>query len=122
MISWCEPMVRDRLAGVWRETGSAEDARRFAELHWRMWRGALSGLSNLSVVSRRELMREIVDKRVPHAMISLADAAVVDEIAEVVLSRFRRSPQLAKGYMMVLVHAAAQLMAGPAQETRAQAA
>ena len=56
----------------------------------------------------------------PPETIEDADEAVIDEIAEVIVARFRRSPALAKDYTKALVLTAAGLLAPmPAPATRA---
>ncbi len=112
ILVWAEPLVRDRLVAFWAgETRESDATRTLAELHWRMWRCALSNLPHGAAASRRELL-QLADKvGVAAGAVAEGDEAVIDEIAEVIVARFRRSPGVAKDYTKALIMAAAGLLA-----------
>ncbi|HMN70711.1 MAG TPA: hypothetical protein PKA55_02455 [Rhodoblastus sp.] len=82
-----------------------------ADLHWRAWRCALSNLQHGAAASRRDLAVLARSAGLPAETIEGGDEAVIDEIAEVIVARFRRSPALAKDYTKALVLTAAGLLA-----------
>ena len=114
ILLWAEPLVRDRLSTFWssaaRESGAG---KAFADLHWRAWRCALSNLQHGAAASRRDLAVMTRGANLSAGVIEEADEIVIDEIAEVIIARFRRSPGLAKDYTKALVLTAAGLLAPP---------
>ncbi|MCC2110260.1 MAG: hypothetical protein KDJ40_22915 [Hyphomicrobiales bacterium] len=112
ILLWAEPLARDRLSMVWgaatRESGAGKT---LADLHWRAWRCALSNLPHGAAASRRDLAIMTRGAGLNADLIAEADEAVIDEIAEVIIARFRRSPALAKDYTKALVLTAAGLLA-----------
>ena len=90
-----------------------------ADLHWRAWRCALSSLTHGASASRRDLAALARSAGLQQDLIEGGDEAVIDEIAEVIIARFRRSPALAKDYTKALVLTAAGLLAPPAGAVRA---
>lgn len=121
ILLWAEPLARDRLAAFWNAAApESAVARALADLHWRAWRCALSNLRHGAEASRRDLAIRARNAGLPPETIEDADEAVIDEIAEVIVARFRRSPALAKDYTKALVLTAAGLLAPmPAPATRA---
>lgn len=112
ILHWAEPLVRDRLAAFWeRETNESEAARPLCDLHWRVWRCALSDLPHGAAASRRDLADRVVAAGLPAHKVAQGDEVVIDELAEVIVARFRRSPALAKDYTKALVLTAASLLA-----------
>ena len=103
-----------------RESGAGKT---LADLHWRAWRCALSNLPHGAAASRRDLAIMTRGAGLNADLIAEADEAVIDEIAEVIIARFRRSPALAKDYTKALVLTAAGLLAPtPAQPQASKAA
>ncbi|MFV0279983.1 MAG: hypothetical protein ACK5JM_04375 [Rhodoblastus sp.] len=97
--------------------GSAAD-KALTDLHWRVWRCALSNLPHGAAASRRDLAVLVRNAGLSSDIIKEGDEAVIDEIAEVIIARFRRSPALAKDYTKALVLTAAGLLT-PAQAAKA---
>lgn len=120
ILLWAEPLARDRLTAFWtaaaRESGAGKT---LADLHWRAWRCALSSLTHGASASRRDLAALARSAGLQQDLIEGGDEAVIDEIAEVIIARFRRSPALAKDYTKALVLTAAGLLAPPAGAVRA---
>ncbi|MFT4098585.1 MAG: hypothetical protein QM651_15820 [Rhodoblastus sp.] len=115
ILLWAEPLARDRLAAFWSAAmPESADGKALADLHWRAWRCALSNLRHGAEASRRDLAISARSAGLPAQTIEDADEAVIDEIAEVIVARFRRSPALAKDYTKALVLTAAGLLAPPA--------
>lgn len=122
ILLWAEPLARDRLTAFWsaaaRESGTGKT---LADLHWRVWRCALSNLQHGASASRRDLGVLVRGAGLQAELIGDGDEVVIDEIAEVIIARFRRSPILAKDYTKALVLTAAGLLA-PATVAPARAA
>jgi len=124
ILLWAEPLARDRLTAFWsaaaRESGAGKT---LADLHWRVWRCALSNLQHGASASRRDLGVLVRGAGLQAELIGDGDEVVIDEIAEVIIARFRRSPILAKDYTKALVLTAAGLLApataAPARTTAA---
>ena len=111
ILVWAEPMVRDRIGIFWADVVSSPDAARaIAEQHWRVWRCALSGLAHGAAANRKELMSLVRAASMTPGTLAMGDEAVIDEIAEVIVARFRRSPHLAKDYTKALIMTAAGLV------------
>lgn len=111
ILAWAEPMVRDRLSFFWSQaTRNPDAARAIADQHWRVWRCALSGLPHGASANRRELTTLVRGASLTTATLEQGDEAVIDEIAEVIVARFRRSPHLAKDYTKALIMTAAGLV------------
>jgi hypothetical protein len=111
MLSWAAPLVRDRIAAFWDQAACRDGAaERLCDLHWRVWRCALSGLPHGAASSRRDLVQLVRAASLPAQKVYDADEAVIDEIAEVIVARYRRSPNLAKDYTRALVLAAAGII------------
>ena len=121
ILLWAEPLARDRLTAFWnaaaRESGAGKP---LADIHWRAWRCALSNLQHGASASRRDLAVLARGAGLQADIIEEGDEAVIDEIAEVIIARFRRSPILAKDYTKALVMTAAGLLApAPAAASKA---
>lgn len=111
ILAWAEPLVRDRMNMFWRAAGLDQKiAQSLAEQHWRMWRCALSGLPHGVAANRRELMKLLGVAGFGAQTLAEGDEAVIDEIAEVIVVRFRRSPHRAKDYTKALIMTAAGLV------------
>lgn len=93
-----------------------------ADVQWRAWRCALSNLPHGAAASRRDLGALMRNAGLPAEIARDGDEAVIDEIAEVIVARFRRSPARAKDYTRALVLTAASLLAPPAVVAPSKAA
>jgi hypothetical protein len=111
LASWSEAAVCDRLfqlyAGIFAEE---ERARHAARLHWLCWRAHLAQLSVQGRAARRALTRALSDARLDTGAIERADAAVIDELTDLLLHKYRRAPLQAKDYITRIVLAAARVV------------
>ncbi len=111
ILAWAEPLVRDRMTMFWGQARLERSAvQALADQHWRMWRCALSGLPHGVAANRRELMNLVRAAGFGAEALAEGDEAVIDEIAEVIVARFRRSPHRAKDYTKALIVTAAGLV------------
>jgi hypothetical protein len=113
LTSWSEAAVCDRLCGIYFAVFSDADRARYAaRLHWSCWRGYLSRACAQGEAARQALARLLADARLDPALIDRADDAVIDEVTDLVLHKYRRAPQQAKTYIDQLVGAAMQMARG----------
>lgn len=120
ILLWAEPLARDRLTAFWSAAArESAAAKTLADAHWRAWRCALSNLPHGAAASRRDLGALMRNAGLPVEIVRDGDEAVIEEIAEVIIARFRRSPARAKDYTKALVLTAAGLLAPPAVAARA---
>ena len=111
ILAWAEPLVRDRMTMFWGQARLERSAvQALADQHWLMWRCALSGLPHGVAANRRELMNLVRAAGFGVDALAEGDEAVIDEIAEVIVARFRRSPHRAKDYTKALIVPAAGLV------------
>ncbi len=107
---WSEAAVRDRLSSFYlTRIADASLAGQAARLHWSIWRSYLNDLAVPARASRQALTKWLMEARLPVDLIETGDAIVIDEIAELILRRFRRAPLQAKAYTKCLVAAATRL-------------
>jgi hypothetical protein len=110
LSSWSEAAVCDRLfglyCGVLADTARARQATR---IHWSCWRAYLGALPAQGRAARQALTRILKEARLDPQLIERGDAAVVDELTDLVLHKYRRSPEQAKAYITRLVAAATQM-------------
>ncbi|MBB4199969.1 hypothetical protein CCR94_03070 [Rhodoblastus sphagnicola] len=113
LTSWTEAAVCDRLFGFYSTAFAETDrARQAARLHWSCWRAFLTKLPAQGRASRQALARIVKEARLDPALIDRADALVVDELADLVLHRYRRAPEQGKTYVTRLISAATQMAGG----------
>lgn len=107
---WSEAAVRDRLKGFYlSRIADVSLAGQAARLHWSLWRSYLNDLAIPARASRQALTKWLADAGLPADLIEAGDAIVIDELAELILQRFRRAPLQAKAYTKCLVAAATRL-------------
>ena len=119
LAEWGEPIVADQLIGHYSRVlkGQTSLAQPMAFNHRRFWRHLFAGHINEALATRRELQKlgKLVGMR--SQAFDEVDRMVVDELMHVIISRFHRSPSMARDYGMTLVDLASNLA-----ETRLAAA
>ena len=114
MLVWADPVIRDRIRFFWERALPAvaiDAARALTDAHWRMWRCALSGLPHAVTAGRRDLFSLAESAGLPAGIVASGDEAVIDEFADLIVTRCRRSPHFARDYTRVLVMIAASVLA-----------
>jgi hypothetical protein len=107
---WSEAAVRDRLTAFYlAKIGDTSLAGKAARLHWSIWRSHLNDLAVQARASHQTLTKSLTDARLSVDLIEVGDDIVIDEIADLILHRFRRAPLQAKIYTKCLVAAATRL-------------
>lgn len=83
---------------------------RLAKLHSRVWRALISGDMGIFTALRSALVTELTAVGLTLDDLAEADAQTMNELLEIVIARFRRSPRLSHGYHLALIQLANRLM------------
>jgi hypothetical protein len=112
MATWAEPVIADCIAEVY--GGYALNASLTSLLaihHRRLWRALLldqrATAERIWIDLERDLMRAGLDRDVTDEI----DAAVLDELMDIVFARYRSSRETVRAFSRVLLGAAAQTVA-----------
>ena len=107
---WCEATVRDRLTTFYLvKMDDPAKASQAASLHWSIWRSYFNDLGHQSRASRQTLAKLLARFSLCKDVMDAGDDIVIDEIADLILQRFRRAPLHAKIYAKCLVTAATRM-------------
>ena len=108
---WSEPIIADYLheayaARIGRDTKSL---RLLVTCHCRFWRSLLTVSDTMLQSHRRALILLARLTGIPTAMVDAIDVAVLDELMNVTLARFLRSPGTARDYGHYMLRVASHL-------------
>lgn len=107
---WSEPVIYDRLLSAYQaRAGTGPMAHRLARLHAQSWRALISGDVLKYDASRRLLTDAVGRCDLDTGVLAAADFEILDELLDVVLSRYQRSMRTAKGYHLALIDLAGRL-------------
>ncbi len=119
MAQWACPLVSDRIADAYEACLGGKPSLR--EPLWRQhggfWRLVLGGEAARAKVARAHLLALARIARIGPETVDAIDRLVLDELVDVVATRFQRSPANTRFYSRLLIEAAATLA-----ETRLMAA
>lgn len=105
MWLWAEPIIIDRAvdvyAGVVDEAGTVAMARK----HCRLWRLVLFGQPTAVMPVKEEMRRSAFALGLPDALIDETNDVILEELVDIVMSRYRASRNSAKTFSMVLMSA-----------------
>jgi len=110
---WSEPLIFDRLFFAYNEFVSEALARSLTRLHARVWRALIAG-DMPSFESLRETLvatLKLCNLTLDH--LAEVDGEIMDELLDVVISRYNRSHRTARAYHLALIELAGRL--GPAR-------
>lgn len=112
MAVWAEPVIADRIADVYAGCNlSASLGNLLAIQHRRLWRALLLGqraaAERIWIDLERDLARAGLDREITDEV----DAAVLDELMDIVFARYHASRDKVRGFSRVLLAAAAQTVA-----------
>ena len=119
MLAWSEPIAGDRIMEAY-STCFGEDSEIFksmARQHIRLWRTIIACDKPRAAAARRELLRLARLSRMGAEAIDAIDRLVLDELVEVMATRFNGSPASARSYGRLMIETATTLT-----ETRLAAA
>lgn len=114
LLEWSGPVIYDRLSIAY-ESHIPErlKAAALARAHARVWRSLLcSDMASFEAL-RADLLLQLVQHGLTLDHLAEADAETMVELLEIVIARFRHSPQVSRGYHLALIQLAGVL--GPVQ-------
>lgn len=110
LLQWSEPVIFDRLREAYAQFGKDRDTSwKLARLHAKVWRALISGEMDKFGALRTELEAELATESLTLDCLAEADSQTMDELLEIVISRFRRSQRLSEGYHRALLDMAMRL-------------
>ncbi len=109
-LEWSEPIIFDRLLDAYRaRLGGGALPWELARLHSRIWRALISGDMSQHDSLRWDLMETLDECRLDLDDVANADAQILVELLDIVMMRYQRSMQTAKGYHLALIALAGRL-------------
>lgn len=109
-LEWSQPVIFDRLVEAYQiRLGIGLPSRSLARLHSRMWRALIAGDMPQYAELRWELVAALDECRLDIEDLAEADAQILVELLDVVMTRYQRSMRTAKGYHLALIALAARL-------------
>ncbi len=111
LIEWSQPLIVDQINHFYfrRLTHAVTVARDLSIQHYRVWRHVLRDEMQLAADLRANLTEIAERAGVTGAMLDEVDRAVLDELMDVVVSRFRRTPNIARSYGLTLLDTATNM-------------
>jgi hypothetical protein len=108
---WSEPIIADYLYEAYAERMGAQTGtvRTLVTSHCRFWRALLTGNEAKFATYRRELASLARLAGMPVTLIDAIDVGMLDELMNVCISRFLRSPSAARDYSHFMLRTAAHL-------------
>ncbi len=111
LIEWSQPLIIDQINRFYfrRLFHNAPEARELAIHHYRVWRHILREEMDEATRLRTKLNARAAEVGLAPGALDDVDRAVLDELMDVVVSRFRRTPQVARSYGVTLLDTATSL-------------
>jgi len=119
VASWAEPLIADQIYSFYATALKIKDLQgnQVVLQHRLFWRYLLTGQEKLALHARRELQNKASAHSIAPRALDEMDRLILDELMNVTLTRFHRSPLNVRNYSRTFVALAAQLT-----ETRLAAA
>jgi hypothetical protein len=110
LLEWSEPVIFDRLVDAYRaRLGPGSSPWGLARMHARTWRALISGDMPKYEALRWDLTQALDEAHLNIDDVADADAAILNELLDVVMTRYQRSMRTAKGYHLALIALARRL-------------
>jgi hypothetical protein len=111
LAEWSAPLIADRVSEFYMVCfdGDWQRVRPMTLQHCRLWRNLLLQEGNGAQNARRELVRLGRLAGLESQTLDRIDEVVLDELADVVVARFHRSPATTREYSRSLIRAASSL-------------
>jgi hypothetical protein len=107
LLEWSGPVIHDRLCLAYQARLSDPlTVARLCRLHSSVWQALLSGNMAAFESRRRELTRQLAPVGLTLDHVAEADEQTMNELVEIVIARFRRSPRTSQGYHLALLQLA----------------
>ncbi len=111
LIEWSQPLIVDQINHFYfyRLTHTISVARDLSIQHYRVWRHVLRDEMQQATDLRAGLVETAERAGMTSAMLDEVDRAVLDELMDVVVCRFRRTPNIARSYGLTLLDTATSM-------------
>lgn len=108
MAGWSQPLIIDQINHHYFALmrGKWELARELALIHYRVWRHVMNSDGDGAAQERHKLEAALQAAGLDAAAADAADRLVIDELMDVIVRRFQRSPALSRAYGMSLLNSA----------------
>jgi len=107
LLEWSGPVIHDRLSIAYQaRVADPLMVTRLCRLHASVWRALLSGNMSAFEFRRAELVRQLAPVGLTLDHVAEADEQTMNELVEIVIARFRRSPRTSQGYHLALLQLA----------------
>ncbi|NDA47618.1 MAG: hypothetical protein EBY21_10170 [Alphaproteobacteria bacterium] len=119
VANWAEPLIADQIYNLYASLLKTKDLQgnHVVIQHRLFWRYLLSGQEKLALHARRELQNKARVQTIPLRALDEMDRLILDELMNVMVTRFHRSPLNVRNYGRTFIAIASQLT-----ETRLAAA
>ena len=111
LTEWSQPLIVDQINHFYFTRLSRQPAlaRELAIEHYRVWRLVLRDQPDAAREMRAHLADTAASAGIEPGVLDDVDRAVLDELMDVVVSRFRRTPYIARSYGITLLDTATSL-------------
>ncbi len=113
-IEWAEPIIADRVFDFYSVATEEREADAMAVRHCQLWRSVILAQSASVAVSRKDLRRLGTALGLPLAFMDAVDQEVMEELLDVVLTRYGASRSKSKRFSLILMAVANDLGAARA--------
>lgn len=119
MSFWAEPIIADQIHAFYASQLKIKGPQSNQAIvqHRLFWRYLLAGQDKLALHARRELQNKAISQGIELESLNEADRLILDELMNVIMLRFQRSPSNVRNYGRTFIEIASQLA-----ETRLAAA
>jgi hypothetical protein len=115
LLEWSEPVIYDRLVEAYQaRLGRGSSPWSLARMHARTWRAMIAGDMSKYAALRRDLIGALAECGLDSDDLAQADAQILLELLEVVMTRYQRSMRTAKSYHLALIVLARHVTPPPA--------
>ena len=105
MWLWAEPIIIDRAVEVYGRILDEAGTVVLARKHCRLWRNVLLDQPSAVALIMDELRRAEVNLGLPEALIDDVNDVILEELVDIVMSRYRASRNMVKTFSLVLMSA-----------------
>lgn len=114
LLEWAEPIIADRVYDFYSVATEERDADAMAVKHCQLWRNVILAQSASVAVSRKDLRRLGTNLGLPLAFMDAVDQEVMEELLDIVLTRYQASRSQSKRFSLLLMAVANDLGAARA--------
>lgn len=111
MSGWAEPIIADQIHGFYGnhlKNNGAQTNQAIVQ-HRLFWRYLLAGQDKLALHARRELQNKARSQGIAMDILNEVDHLILDELMNVTMLRFHRSPANVRNYGRTFIEIASQL-------------